>query len=254
MKTKNISKFVLKFIKENKNSNQLVDDWNSEKNLNALDSFFKKKDKDLTKPKRGKSSYLHFCDDYRASAKKKLPNSSNKEILNYLGDLWKKIKLENPDIAEKYENIAKKERDIYKSQMTLYKSENKYEKKEEVVDDDKISSNEELEDKDIELLLSIKEQMEQMEQMENNNIKEEDVDERTQIKKDKKDKKEVVEVNDKKNSEMDEEDNKGFQRYVKKRKNKFMEEYPELDSDQLFAKMKKKWTSLSEEKKQKYIK
>ena len=48
MKTKNISKFVLKFIKENKNSNQLVDDWNSEKNLNALDSFFKKKDKDLT--------------------------------------------------------------------------------------------------------------------------------------------------------------------------------------------------------------
>ena len=76
-----------------------------------------------------------------------------------MGDLWKKIKLENPDIAEKYENIAKKERDIYKSQMTLYKSENKYEKKEEVVDDDKISSNEELEDKDIELLLSIKEQM-----------------------------------------------------------------------------------------------
>ena len=253
MKTKNISKFVLKFIKENKNSNQLVDDWNSEKNLNALDSFFKKKDKDLTKPKRGKSSYLHFCDDYRASAKKKLPNSSNKEILNYLGDLWKKIKLENPDIAEKYENIAKKERDIYKSQMTLYKSENKFEKKEEVVDEDKISSNEELEDKDIELLLSIKEQMEQLEQLENNNIKEEDVDERTQVKKDKKNKKEVVDVdlNDIKNSEID---NKGFQRYVKKRKNKFMEEYPELDSDQLFAKMKKKWTSLSEEKKQKYIK
>ena len=213
----------------------------------------KKKDKDLTKPKRGKSSYLHFCDDYRASAKKKLPNSSNKEILNYLGDLWKKIKLENPDIAEKYENIAKKERDIYKSQMTLYKSENKYEKKEEVVDDDKISSNEELEDKDIELLLSIKEQMEQLEQLENNNIKEEDVEERTQVKKNKKEKKEVtdVDLNDIKNSEVD---NKGFQRYVKKRKSKFQEEYPDLDSDQLFAKMKKKWSSLSEEKKQKYIK
>ena len=39
-----------------------------------------------------------------------------------------------------------------------------------------------------------------------------------------------------------------------KRKNKFMEEYPELNPEQLFQKMKKKWKSLSDEKKQKYLK
>ena len=247
MKTKNISKFVLKFIRENKNSNQLIDEWNSEKNLNALESFFKKKDKDITKPKRGKSSYLHFCDDYRSYAKKQIPNSTNKEILNYLGDLWKETKAKKPDIAEKYEKIAKEERDRYKKQMAFYKSKNNKQKKEVEEDID----NPLLEDKDIELLLSIKEQIEQ------NEIKEEQIEEQieeNEVKEEKKEKRgkkdEVVEVKNKDNQD----DKKGFERYLKKRKNKFMEEYPELDSDQLFAKMKKKWASLSEEKKQKYIK
>jgi hypothetical protein len=48
-------------------------------------------------------------------------------------------------------------------------------------------------------------------------------------------------------------DKKGFEKYVKKRKNRFIEEYPELNNEQLFEKMKKKWRSLSDEKKQKYL-
>jgi len=109
MKTKNISKFVVKFIQENKDKNKLVEEWNSEKNLSDLECFFnKKKVKDENKPKRGKSSYLHFSDDYRASVKEKFPEYTNKQILNHLGNLWNNLKLENPKIVEKYENKRKK--------------------------------------------------------------------------------------------------------------------------------------------------
>ena len=135
--------------------------------------------------------------------------------------------------------------------MAFYKSENNKQKREVEEDID----NPLLEDKDIELLLSIKEQIEQNEikeeQIEENEVKEvKEVKEEKQKKEKKGKKDEVVEVKNKDNQD----DKKGFERYLKKRKNKFMEEYPDLDSDQLFAKMKKKWASLSEEKKQKYIK
>ena len=62
MKTKNISNFVLKFIEANKDSKTISDNWNTDKNLNALKKILKKhkKDnKDVNKPKRGKSSYLY---------------------------------------------------------------------------------------------------------------------------------------------------------------------------------------------------
>ena len=215
MKTKNISKFVLKFIQENKDKNKLSEEWNSEKNLVALQSLFKKKIKDQNKPKRGKSSYLHFCDDYRTSTKDKFPCYTNKEILNHLGNLWKNLKLENPKLVEKYESIAKEERDRYKEKMDIYKSSLLGNKN---VEETKTIPT--LNQEDIDLILSLKNDLE--------NKKEEKVIESS--------------------------DEKGFVRFLKKRKHKFIDEYPELDSEQIFAKMKKRWTSFSDEKKQKYIK
>lgn len=229
MKTKNISKFVVKFIQENKDKDKtkLVEEWNSEKNLNALESFFnKKKVRDLNKPKRGKSSYLHFCDDYRASVKEKFPTYTNKQILNHLGNLWKDLKTENPSIVEKYENIAKEERDEYKEKMQIYKSslsgtENIKEVVSSTTNKEKTSN---LTSQDIDLILSLKNELEEIEKVEKVEKNTESLDE------------------------------KGFARFLKKRKNKFIDEYPELNSDQIFAKMKKKWASFSDEKKQKYIK
>ena len=54
--------------------------------------------------------------------------------------------------------------------------------------------------------------------------------------------------------EISEEDTKGFERYVRKRKGNFIEDYPELDSDGILKKMQKKWNSFSDDKKQKYKK
>ena len=233
MKTKNISKFVVKFIQENKDKNKLVEEWNSEKNLSALETFFnKKKVKDENKPKRGKSSYLHFCDDYRSSVKEKFPDYTNKQILNHLGNLWASFKVDNPKIVEKYENIAKGERDEYKEKMTIYKSslpvtQNNKETLSTTSKEKSINLN----DQDIDLILSIKKELEKID---------EKVDER---------------VDERVDENIDERvDEKAFARFLKKRKNKFIDEYPELDSDQIFAKMKKKWASFSDEKKQKYIK
>lgn len=221
MKTKNISKFVLKFIQENKDKNKLVEEWNSEKNLVALQSLFKKKVKDENKPKRGKSSYLHFCDDYRGSVKENFPTYTNKQILNHLGMLWKNLKEENPKLHEKYENIAKNERDRYKEKMNVYKS--------SFLDTENVQEHKTIPDlnsEDIKLILSIQNELE------NKNTEEKVIEEK------------VIETSDE----------KGFARFLKKRKNKFIDEYPELDSDKIFAKMKKKWASFSDEKKQKYIK
>ena len=236
MKTKNISKFVLKFIQENKDKdkNKLVEEWNSEKNLSALDCFFnKKKVIDENKPKRGKSSYLHFCDDYRASVKEKFPDYTNKQILNHLGNLWKNLKVDNPKIVEKYENIAKEERDKYKEKMTIYKSSLPDTQNNKETSSKEKSIN--LNAQDIDLILSLKKELEK-------------IDDKVE---DKVDDKVDEKIDDKVDDKIDE---KAFARFLKKRKNKFIDEYPELDSDQIFAKMKKKWASFSDEKKQKYIK
>merc|ERR1719174_3108209 len=48
-----------------------------------------KKDKDENKPKRGKSSYLFFCDDKRSQLKEKNPELSMPEMSKQLGIMWK---------------------------------------------------------------------------------------------------------------------------------------------------------------------
>ena len=260
MKTKNISKYILNFIKENKNDEKITDNWKTKENLIAFEKILKKenknKSKDVNKPKRGKSSFLYFCDEYKSIIKKDFPDYTNKQIISYLGVLWKDYKENKPELIKKYEKVAGIERDRYKKEMLIYKEENtvKDEKKSKhILDNDNI---------DIEIKDEKKvEDNKKKEKVEDKKKKvEEKVEERVEEKKEKKDKKKEKEVLDenkggkdkKKEKEVLDEDQKGFNKYLKKRKNKFIEEYPELNGDQLFEKMKKKWSSLSDEKKQKY--
>ena len=134
MKTKNISKYILNFIKENKNDEKISDNWKTKENLIAFEKLLKKenKSKDLNKPKRGKSSFLYFCDEYKSIVKKDLPDYSNKQIISYLGVLWKQYKEDKPELIKKYEKIAEVERNRYKKEMLIYKEEN-------IVEDEKNS-------------------------------------------------------------------------------------------------------------------
>lgn len=252
MKTKNISKYILNFIKENKNNEKLTDNWKSKDNLIAFEKLLKKeaKSKDINKPKRGKSSFLYFCDDFKSIVKKDVPDHTNKQLLSYLGVLWKEYKEDKPEIIKKYEKIAEKERDRYKKEMLIYK-ENIVEDQEnepelslnilkDNIEDDYIEIKEEVKKEEVKK----KEKKEKKEKK----VKEERKEEKEEVnkeekKRDKKSKDNIKELDD---------TEKGFDKYIKKRKNKFIEEYPELNGEQLFQKMKKKWGSLSDEKKQKY--
>jgi hypothetical protein len=252
MKTKNISKYILNFIKENKNDEKITDNWKTKENLIAFEKILKKenknKSKDANKPKRGKSSFLYFCDEYKSIIKKDFPDYTNKQIISYLGVLWKDYKENKPELIKKYEKVAGIERDRYKKEMLIYKEENtvKDEKKsKDILDNDnidiEIKDEKKAEDKkEKEKLEDKKEKLEDKKKKEK---VEEKVEERVEETKEKK---------DKKKEKVLDEDQKGFNKYLKKRKNKFIEEYPELNGDQLFEKMKKKWSSLSDEKKQKY--
>jgi len=141
MKKKNISKFVLDFIESHKDKpfNSIKSEWNSNDIQTSLKKVLinnTKNEKDVNKPKRGSSSYIHFCKDNRDTVKKKYPNYSNKEIVIELGLLWNKIKDNNPDELSKYEELAKKDRDRYNEQIKNYNNvQNDVEDKIEIEED-----------------------------------------------------------------------------------------------------------------------
>jgi hypothetical protein len=238
MKAKNISKFVLKFLEEHKNDSKITVNWKSAENLTALENLFKKnkKSKDLNKPKRGKSSFLHFCDDFKPIVKQEFPDYTNKELLSYLGSLWKNYKTEKPDIVKKYEAMAKEQLEKYKKQMSLYKDETD-------IDDNQIET--------LPKIVTTKKNV----QDEDDNEKKETLKKFKEKNKKESSKEKILESHLKTPEVVssNDSDKKGFEKYVKKRKNRFIEEYPELNNEQLFEKMKKKWRSLSDEKKQKYL-
>lgn len=255
MTTKNISKFVLKFIESNRDAN-LTDNWNSDKNLKALKKILKKESKetkDINKPKRGKSSYLHFCDDYRKSVKKEFPNFNNQQLLSHLATMWKEYKESNPDIVNKYEIKSKKDRDRYTKEMLAYR-----ESIEDIPVKEDNEDNEDNEDEHDDIpLKNLKKGKKDLIILETKKVEDEEEKEKKEKKKKKVEKVEKVEEksSEKKNKyEISEEDTKGFERYVRKRKGNFIEDYPELDSDGILKKMQKKWSSFSDDKKQKYNK
>ena len=93
---KQLNKLVLAFLKENAdavNLNELWMDSSTQKQAKNLLSRANRSPKDPNAPKRGKSSYLYFCDDNRDKAKKSLGKDSKAtDVTRRLGVLWNELK------------------------------------------------------------------------------------------------------------------------------------------------------------------
>jgi len=94
-----IANFVAKFLSDN-GSEELVDAWNSQENIEAFNIVAIKstkrssdKIKDPNKPKRGKSAYIFFCAKKRDEAKVNLGNGAKAtEVTSELGKMWNALK------------------------------------------------------------------------------------------------------------------------------------------------------------------
>lgn len=97
------------------------------------------------KPKKAKTSYLLFCDKYRAGLKEKYPEKEMKEITGMLAELWKKIK--DTEKVNEFKQLALQDKERYLKEMEVYEKEEEIKKLVETDDEDdedssSISSNE----------------------------------------------------------------------------------------------------------------
>ena len=74
-----------------------------------------KKQRDPLKPKRGKSSFLFFCDEHRPIIRKDHPSYSMSQVMKELGLLWSKC--EN---KENYVSLSNNDRDRYEEELEKY--------------------------------------------------------------------------------------------------------------------------------------
>jgi len=116
--------FVLNFLSSYADE-KMVDMWNKQDNQNQLQKLFVSKvvpvktKKDPNKPKRGKSSYIFFCQAMRGTIKKERPDMSAKEITAELGARWNTIKDDKKKTA-KYVKQAVEDKDRYAKEMKNY--------------------------------------------------------------------------------------------------------------------------------------
>lgn len=80
-----------------------------------------KKQRDESLPRKPKSNFLFFCDEYRPIVKKKHPNMAVTEVMKKLGEMWKDCK--NKD---KYEDLAEAAKIKYEELLDEYNNNNNY--------------------------------------------------------------------------------------------------------------------------------
>lgn len=78
-----------------------------------------KKSTDGSKPKKGKSAYIFFCQAQRAAVKAANPDMAAKDVTTELGRLWKELKAddEREDEYERYQKLAAEDKLRYESEM-----------------------------------------------------------------------------------------------------------------------------------------
>ena len=125
----NINELFMQFLNEH-GSEDMVQEWQKPKYQEKLMELLPKKTKvsgkkDPNKPKRGKSAYLFFCGDHRASVKEELGDEAKAtEVTAELGRQWNELK-ESTKAADKkkiakYEEQAKKDKERYLTEMAEY--------------------------------------------------------------------------------------------------------------------------------------
>jgi upstream-binding transcription factor len=125
----NINELFMQFLNEH-GSEDMVQEWQKPKYQEKLMELLPKKTKmsgkkDPNKPKRGKSAYLFFCADHRASVKEELDDEAKAtEVTAELGKQWNELK-ESTKAADKkkiakYEAQAKQDKERYLAEMEGY--------------------------------------------------------------------------------------------------------------------------------------
>ena len=118
------TKMLLAAIKDDDNKSKLED---LAKKLTPTKSSRKKKDPDA--PKRGKSAYIFFGQEYREKAKEELMEEhgdayENKMVMSRLGELWNELKAstkakDKKEVA-KFEKMAADDKERYQAEMADY--------------------------------------------------------------------------------------------------------------------------------------
>lgn len=76
-----------------------------------------KKVVDPNKPKRGKSSYLFFCDEKRKDVMEQLKGGSIAQSSKVLGQMWAKV---TPEEKIRYQDMAAQAKEAYLVEMDKY--------------------------------------------------------------------------------------------------------------------------------------
>ena len=80
-----------------------------------------KKQRDPLMPKRAKSSFLYFCDEYRQTIRNNNKGLSMGGVMKELGKLWGKC-----ECKDKYEQLSKEAKQDYEERMEEYNDNNCY--------------------------------------------------------------------------------------------------------------------------------
>jgi hypothetical protein len=122
MTTEILNQHVIKFLKQFSNADEINTKWLSVSNQKKVKKIIRHP-KDPSKPKRGKSGFLFFCNDMRPKLLEENEKMSVKEVVRELGRLWRELK-SNGEV-EKYENLSKQDRERYSNEMIGYKEQTK---------------------------------------------------------------------------------------------------------------------------------
>jgi len=128
---KKINKIVLGFLNDNTDSQNMSESWMETviqkqiKNVCAVKYSELPKKKDPNAPKRGKSSYLFYCSEFRDQVKKELGNEKKAtDVTKELGVRWNIMKTSKKASDKKallkYESLAKIDRERYQTEKDSY--------------------------------------------------------------------------------------------------------------------------------------
>jgi hypothetical protein len=123
---KQLNKLVLVFLNENTDVANLNELWMNSDNQKKVKNLLTRSTrplKDPNAPKRGKSSYLYFCEANRDKVKKDLGNDAKAtDITRQLGVLWNQLKnnKKNAKKLKEYVAMAEADKKRYKEEKEKY--------------------------------------------------------------------------------------------------------------------------------------
>jgi hypothetical protein len=123
---KQLNKLVLAFLRDHAdaaNQDELWMDSDTQKQVKNLLFRASKPLRDPNAPKRGKSSYLYFCQENRSTVKKSLgDNSKATDVTRELGVRWNKLKSNKKKVKQlnKYKKLADVDKKRYQDEKAAY--------------------------------------------------------------------------------------------------------------------------------------